>query len=90
MSSKLTFKKDIVFRWVSLLVASSLFSWTVGKIFDTPKEVHVEGNNVWCFHAEYQSMSDYKDTKPPQSAFIDIESGGSVRVFERCDPFYGQ
>jgi hypothetical protein len=86
--SKLTLQKDIVFRWVALLLAASLCAWSIGNLVDEAKPIRVEGSSVWCFHAEYESMELYKDSKPPSQAFIDIQSGGKVRVFEHCNPFY--
>ena len=88
MSSKLTLKKDIVVRWVALLLAASLFSWVVGNLVDEPELIRVEDHTTWCFHAEYNSMDDYRDVKPPEMAFITFGAGDKVRVFERCDPFY--
>lgn len=89
MNNKLTMKRDVVTRWVMLLIAASLFSYVIGELFDKePEPVKLEGNSKWCVYGEFADLDEFRDATSLPNVFVDIKPNGSVRIFTPCNQFY--
>lgn len=76
--------------WFDIALILLVGWWFFGWMFSAsePETIKLEGNAMWCFHSEYQTVKDYNHVEiGAERSFIDIIPGGGVRVFVPCE-FY--
>lgn len=81
--------KTLKSNWFDIALILLCGWWFFGWIFNSvPETIKLEGNAMWCFHSEYQSIKEYNQTEHTyDTSFIDITPNDGVRVFVHCDTY---